>query len=357
MRVHQLLVRLDSGDAVSNQALAIHRLLLERGVESHIFAGGMDEFGSRYALLDTEYRPYRDSREDLLIFHYSIYADHYTEYVKSANRKVLIYHNITPAESFEPLRRGRDHPLPAGDGNCCRSSRVATWPWATPTSTAGNWSRWVSKKKRRGSCPSSPSSTAYARGAWTRNCSSRLSDSTTNLLYVGRIVPNKCIEDVIRLFHHYHRGVNAHSRLVLAGRVLPNYAMRLWRLVEELELEDRVLFLGRIDDRGLRTCYRYCDFYICMSEHEGFCVPLLEAFACELPVFAYAAGAVPETMGPAGVLFEEKSFPLLCETLESVRGDRLLRQRIVDAQLRRLDDFSEESFVERFDEFLGRYLN
>ena len=356
MRVHQLLVRLDSGDAVSNQALAIHRLLLERGVESHIFAGGMDEFGSRYALLDTEYRPYRDSREDLLIFHYSIYADHYTEYVKSANHKVLIYHNITPAEWFAPYdegattlcRRGRELlpelagcDLALGDSDFNRLELVQ----------AGF------EEEKTGVLPIKPILDRVREGGMDPELQRRLSDSTTNLLYVGRIVPNKCIEDVIRLFHHYHRGVNAHSRLVLAGRVLPNYAMRLWQLVEELELEDRVLFLGRIDDRGLRTCYRYCDFYICMSEHEGFCVPLLEAFACELPVFAYAAGAVPETMGPAGVLFEEKSFPLLCETLESVRGDRLLRQRIVDAQLRRLDDFSEESFVERFDEFLGRYLN
>ena len=356
MRVHQLLVRLDSGDAVSNQALAIHRLLLERGIESHIFAGGMDEFGSRYALLDTEYRPYRDSRDDLLIFHYSIYADHYTEYVKSANRKVLIYHNITPAEWFEPYDEGAT--------TLCRKGRELLPELAACDMALGdsdfNRRELVQvgfEEEKTGVLPIKPVLDRVLKGGVDPKLQRQLSDGTTNLLYVGRIVPNKCIEDVIRMFHHYHRGVNAHSRLVLAGRVLPNYAMRVWRMVEELELEDRVLFLGRIDDRSLRTCYCFSDFYICMSEHEGFCVPLLEAFACRLPVFAYAAGAVPETMGPAGVLFEEKSFPVLCETLESIRGDRLLRQLIIDAQLRRLEDFSEESFVERFDEFVGRYLN
>jgi glycosyltransferase involved in cell wall biosynthesis len=356
MRVHQMLVRLDAGDAVSNQALSIHRILEERGIESHIWAHGIDEFGARYARLDEEYAPFREAGEDLLIFHYSIYCENYREYLSSRNRKVLVYHNITPAKWFEPYDQGA--------ADLCAKGREVL-----PLLAAGDFFLGDSDFNRRelvemgfaeektAILPINPSLDRLRDGGLDHEVQQMLADSRTNLLYVGRIVPNKCIEDIIRLFHFYHRGVNASSRLVLAGRIFTPYAMRLWGLVEELELGDRVHFLGKIDERGLRTCFRQAHFYISMSEHEGFCVPLLEAFACDLPVFAYAAGAVPETMGDAGVVFERKVYPLLCEVLENVRGDRLLKERIVAAQRRRLEDFGEKAFRQRLDEVLGRFLN
>ncbi len=350
-----MLVRLDAGDAVSNQALAIHRILEERGFESRIFANGMDEFGARYAQPDSAYAPFRDSPDDLLIYHYSIYCDNYREYLTSRNRRVLIYHNITPPEWFEPYDKGIA-------GLCARGREVL------PRLAGGDLALGDSDFNRRelvemgfpeektGVLPINPPLERLLRGEEDPEVRAKLADGRFNLLYVGRVVPNKRVEDLIVLFNRYHRQVNAHSRLVLAGRVFTPYAMRLWRMVEELGLERRVLFLGKIDDRGLRTCYRRSHAYLCMSEHEGFCVPLLEAFSCGLPVFAYAAGAVPETMGEAGVLFEDKDFPVLAELLESVRSDPLLRGRIVEAQFRRLEDFSEKSFTEIFDETVGALL-
>ena len=92
-----------------------------------------------------------------------------------------------------------------------------------------------------------------------------------------------------------------------------------------------------------------------MSEHEGFCVPLLESFHFGLPVLAYAAGAVPETMGGAGVLFTTKDFPLLAELLERLGRDAFLRERITAAQRERLSEFSGESFAARLWEVLRMF--
>ncbi len=347
-----MLVRLDAGDAVSNQVLAIHRILEERGIESHIFANGFDEFGARYARLDAAYAPFRSDPDDLLIYHYSIHSDSYRDYLASRNRKVLIYHNITPAEWFMPYDEGI--------ASLCSKGRELLSQMSEGDLSLGdsdfNRRELVEMgfpEEKTGVLPINPPLERLREGGLDPDIQRRLADGLTNLLFVGRIVPNKCVEDLIELFHFYHRAVNANSRLVLVGLFYTPYARRLWKLVEELDLEERVHFLGKLDDRGLRTCYQQSHFYLSMSEHEGFCVPLLEAFSCGLPVFAYAAGAVPETMGPAGVTFDEKSYPLICELLESVRGDRLQRERIVQAQYRRLDDFSDEAFVNRFDETVG----
>ncbi len=355
MRAHQMLVRLDAGDAVSNQTLAIHRILVERGIESHIFSDGMDEFGAGYARPSAEYAPYRSSQEDLLIYHYSIHSESYRDFLQSRNRKVLIYHNITPAEWFLPYDEGI--------ASLCAKGRELLSQMSGADLALGdsdfNRRELVEMgfpEERTGVLPINPPLGRLREGGTDPGIQRRLADGLTNLLFVGRMVPNKCVEDLIGLFHFYHRAVNANSRLVLVGLFFAPYARRLWRLVEELDLEERVLFLGKVDDCGLRTCYQQAHFYLSMSEHEGFCVPLLEAFSCGLPVFAYAAGAVPETMGSAGVTFEEKSFPLICELLESVRGDPLQRERIVRAQHLRLRDFDEEAFLDRFDATVGPLL-
>jgi glycosyltransferase involved in cell wall biosynthesis len=134
------------------------------------------------------------------------------------------------------------------------------------------------------------------------------------------------------------------------------YSDYVLALARELCLEEQVLFLGKVDDAALKTCYACSHFYLSMSEHEGFCVPLLEAFDAGLPVLAYTAGAVPETMGEAGVLFGEKDFPLLAELLDNLRRDPLQRERIVAAQRERLRHFDRESFLARFDETIGTLL-
>ncbi len=347
MRVHQILAHFGMGDAVSNQALAIRDVLRGWEIECFIYARSRDGGpASRIALPDSEYQRYRGNREDLLIYHHSIYCDNYREFLKTKNKKVLIYHNITPAEFFEPYdrevaeqcRKGRDilplfteGDLFLGDSEFNRRELVEA---GLP-------------EERSGVLPILPDIQRLRSGKidpWLKRI---FMDGKTNLLFVGRIMPNKRVEDLIALFHHYHRAINLKSRLVLAGGLFYPYVSRLCALARRLGLGDHILFLGKIGDFSLGTCYRHADFYLSMSEHEGFCVPLLEAFGFDVPVFAYSAGAVPETMGEAGVIFDEKDHALLSELLENVRSDRLTKERIISAQKLRLEYFSEEAFSEK----------
>ena len=357
MRVHQLVPRLDAGDAVGNQAMAIHELLVRWGLEARIFAYDMDEYGRRFASFDTAYREFMHHEDDLLLFHYALYCDNYRLFIESRNRKVLIYHNITPPsfyEAFYPeavrlctlgreiLPRLADCDLALGVSDFNRRGLVE----------AGF------DEERTGVLPIRPVVDKLDGVEEDPELARWLGDGKTNLLSVGRVVPNKKVEDVIKLFFCYHRGVNARSRLVFAGPITINtYYSALLAQVRRMGLEDRVFFLGKVSDAGLKSCYRRSHYFVSMSEHEGFCVPLLESFHFGLPVVAYAAGAVPETMGGAGILFRRKDYMLLAELLERLERDSFLKERVLAAQRERLREFSEEGFAARLRGVLERFLS
>jgi glycosyltransferase involved in cell wall biosynthesis len=170
-----------------------------------------------------------------------------------------------------------------------------------------------------------------------------LGDGLINILFVGRIVPNKRIEDHIRLAETYKRYVDSYYRFIFVGRYdgLPRYYAQVRALISEFRmLPDRFWFTGPVPDDDLAAFYRWADVYVSLSEHEGFCVPLVEAMAADVPVLAYAAGAVPETLGGAGMLFEPKDLELAAELLGMLVYDRPVRQSVIEGQRRRLEDFA-----------------
>jgi glycosyltransferase involved in cell wall biosynthesis len=177
-----------------------------------------------------------------------------------------------------------------------------------------------------------------------------LGDGLINVLFVGRIVPNKKIEDHIRLAELYKRYIDSYYRFIFVGRAdaVPAYYAQIRALVAEFDnLPERFWFTGAVSDADLAAFYRWADVYVSLSEHEGFCVPLVEAMAADVPVVAYAAGAVPETLGGAGLLFSPKDLEVAAELLGSVVYDRDVRQRVLEGQRRRLQDFAPAQFEAR----------
>jgi glycosyltransferase involved in cell wall biosynthesis len=185
-----------------------------------------------------------------------------------------------------------------------------------------------------------------------------LSDGLINILFVGRIAPNKRIEDHIRLAELYKRYVDSYYRFIFVGRYdgLPRYYAQVRALIEDYQmLPDRFWFTGPVPDADLAAFYRWADVYVSLSEHEGFCVPLVEAMAANVPVLAYAAGAVPETLGGAGVLFTPKDLELAAETMGMLVYDHPFRQSVLDGQRRRLLDFSPGRIEQRLNEVIGQF--
>ena len=180
-----------------------------------------------------------------------------------------------------------------------------------------------------------------------------LRDGLINILFVGRIVPNKKIEDHIRLAEMYKRYIDSYYRFIFVGRYdgLPRYYAQVRALIAQYEmLPDRFWFTGPVPDEDLAAFYRWSDAYVSLSEHEGFCVPLVEAMAADVPIVAYAAGAVPETLGGAGILFAPKDLEVAAELLGSVVYDRDVRARVLEGQRRRLQDFAPPRIEARLKE-------
>jgi glycosyltransferase involved in cell wall biosynthesis len=171
-----------------------------------------------------------------------------------------------------------------------------------------------------------------------------LDDDFVNFLFVGRIAPNKKIEDHIKLAEHYKRYVDAYYRFIFVGKydAVPRYYATIRALMSDYQLlHERFLFTGPVPDEDLAVYYRRAAVYISLSEHEGFCAPLLEAMATDVPVLAYAAAAVPETLGGAGLQFAEKDLEFAAELLGALTFDDGLRQEVIAGQRRRLADFSD----------------
>jgi glycosyltransferase involved in cell wall biosynthesis len=166
-----------------------------------------------------------------------------------------------------------------------------------------------------------------------------------NFLFVGRIVPNKKIEDHIKLAEHYKRYVSEEYRFVFVGKTdaTPTYYDAIQELIARYRMPPgRFIFTGPVPDVDLATYYRKATVYISLSEHEGFCVPLLEAMAADVPVLAYSTTAVPDTLGGAGVQFAPKDLEHAAEVLGELTYNEELRTQVIAGQRRRLADFSDD---------------
>ena len=170
-------------------------------------------------------------------------------------------------------------------------------------------------------------------------------DDWTNVLFVGRVVPNKKIENVIRAFHAYRTRRNPRSRLLLVGAQggFERYLAMLHELIAQLRTPD-VYFLGQVTNEELTALYDVADLFLCASEHEGFCVPLVESFYKRVPVLAYAATAVPATMDGGGVLYETRDPFEIARLMEAVLDDPRIERAVIESQDAALERLRAKDF-------------
>jgi glycosyltransferase involved in cell wall biosynthesis len=157
---------------------------------------------------------------------------------------------------------------------------------------------------------------------------------------VGRCAPNKRIDDLLNAFAYFQAGVQPESRLIHVGSFAgtERYYYLLLTRVREMGLNN-VHFAGAVPQAELNAYYACAHVFLCMSEHEGFCIPLIESMVHDVPVLAYAAGAVPETLDGAGVLFRDKAFDLVSEMMARLSEDSGLRAAVIAGQRNRLERY------------------
>ncbi len=349
MRIFQLIPALDYGDAVSQDAVQLHQYFLQMGYESKICAMFHDSRMSQY------YSPLEECQgtpEDLLLFHFHYDNDLIPIAESFPGKRALIYHNITPADYFKGINeevyyhctRGREQlkELPylfdAGIGDSDFNRQELE-------SVGFKQTRVLPivldiEKMRR-----APSDTQ------TEN---RFSDGKTNILFVGRIAPNKKQDDLIRLFEVYRGKYQSNARLILAGKYEEDdpYYLSLIQLINEKKLEDSVLLTGKIRFEELTALYRTAHLFISASEHEGFCVPIVESFVHGIPVLAYSAGGVPEALGEGGFLFSDKNWDIASELMQKILTDKSLREETQERQNRELERYRPDRMKEEIKSIL-----
>lgn len=341
--VHQLLAALAYGDAIGDEALAIQRHLRAAGFHSDIFAEKVHPRMTHLARPLWQYAQV-SSPQTVCLFHFSIGSAAGRLIYHAPDRLVSIYHNITPARFFLGF-----HPHLVG---LCHHGRRELAAFRPRTELALGDSEYNRREleaagfHRTGVLP-----IVLDLGRYRRTPSpvmrALVADGRTNLLFVGRIIPNKRIEDLIAVFAHYRRR-QPESRLLLVGdyRGHERYYTRLRERVLSLglSLADDVVFTGHVEHDDLLACYAAANVFLCLSEHEGFCVPLLEAMAFSLPVVAYDAGAVRETLRGAGVLLTRKDPEEVAELLWHLRQDGALRRSVLDTQRHALGELEGTDF-------------
>ncbi len=329
MKVHQMLSALSYGDAIGNEALRIQSILRGRGYDSEIFAESVHPEMSGLAHKLWDYREI-SSPDNVLILHFSIGAGVSTYAYHLPDPLMLVYHNITPASWFTEF-----HPHLVG---LCYHGRRELAAFNKRIRLAVGDSEFNrSELESMGFHPTGVLPLMLDRhqleGPGNPVVLEMFDDDKTNFLFVGRTLPNKRIEDVIKVFSIYQKFIDPDSRLLLVGEFhgFERYFDSLVRLVDDLLLED-VVFPGHVDTDDLVAYYQVADVFLSMSEHEGFCAPLLEAFQFDLPVMAFDGGAVAETLGGAGILIHEKRFEEIAEMAHLLVHDEKLRARVVARQ-------------------------
>jgi L-malate glycosyltransferase len=336
--IHQFVSGFANGDAISNEALAWQRLFRARGFASEIFSE-LHRVLPEHRRTIRDFSTYTAAPEALALLHFSIGSAVNEAFAELPGRKALIYHNITPAHYFERVNPQTARTLEQGRRQLERLAGCAAVNMAV--------SQFNADELSRAGFPNVsvvPLSVDFDRLATRpdRTVRRRFGNGLTNILCVGRCVPNKKIEDALDFFDLFRRCVEPRSRLIHVGSFAgaERYYYLLTGMVRERGMEN-VHFAGAVPQSQLNAFYGCADLFLCMSEHEGFCIPILESFHFDVPVLAFAAGAVAETMGGGGVLFRKKDLPLVAEMGGRLTRDRALRRAVVDGQRARLRRYRE----------------
>jgi len=351
MIVNQWVPAAHRGDAIGDSARSVRRLLRSLGHESDLYALTIDDE------LRGDVRPFEDpgaAAGDVTIFHFALPSPMTAAFAALPRGRVLQYHNITPAHFFAPY-----------DATMFRLATLGRQELATlagRTDLALGDSEYNRRELdelgfgRTGVMPIAVNTDRITGAPRRPALEAWLGDGLKNFLFVGRIAPNKRVEDHIRLAECYKRYVDTMYRFIFVGRhdAVPSYYATIRALMVEYQMPaERFLFTGPLPDEDLAACYRTASVYISLSEHEGFCVPLVEAMAAGVPVLAYASTAVPETLGGAGVLFSPKDLEYAAELLGELAYNDRLRAQILTGQRRRLDEFGDTRIAASIRAMLG----
>lgn len=343
--VHQVCAGAVPRDAISYHLLESQRVLQAMGLRSEIFCEDERIDPAMAKLVHPVTRWNAMTRPgDAAILHYSIDSPAFGHVLARCHRAAIHYHNITPAELL-----WEDAPAVA---LACQRGRAELAGLADQVVSAAADSSFNADELRELGFPP-----AEVVGVMRRELpvapERTMADGRLRLLFVGRGVPNKAQHHLIAALAALRQsGTDAELSLVGTWEGMEPYERRCRRLARDLRVEEHVDFAGSLDDAGLARAYATSDCFVCLSDHEGYCVPLVEAMAAGLPIVAWAAGAVPETVGDAGVLLDDKRPSMVAEAVLEATSNATLARHMEAGRSEQLGRLSPEAVAGRLRVFV-----
>ncbi|WFB35174.1 glycosyltransferase family 4 protein [Kiritimatiellota bacterium B12222] len=349
--IHQLVAGYSNGDAISNETRTLRTWFRSWGFESEIYCES-----SR--ILPELRKDSRDlslliadvAAEDIVILHLSIGSEVNDVFPHCPCKKVIRYHNVTPDNYFRALDEHLAGLLAKGRVQMSALSEVADLNLAD---SAYNASELVEAGYKDVRVLPLALELRRLNAKANQEVIDKYNDGKMNILFVGRCVPNKRLEDLLYAFYYLQKFQTPNCRLIHVGSFAGTeaYLAMLQSLKRELGLE-HVNFVGSVPEADLCAYFQVADVFLCMSEHEGFGIPLLEAMQAELPVMAYASSAVPETMDGAGFLFKEKIFDELAAWIPKLAEPGPLREEVLAGQRARIAAYEHQDVEKMIREHL-----
>ncbi|MFB0566595.1 MAG: glycosyltransferase family 4 protein [Candidatus Aminicenantaceae bacterium] len=345
MRVDQLVPAFHRGDAIGDSAFHLKYFLNSQGFSSEIYCLSSDQE------LEGESKPFKSFPEvtpqDITILHFALPSLLTKALIKLQSKKLLIYHNITPAEFFTVFSQEMENISRLG-----RQELASLVPHISLALADSEYNRQELENLGFNNTAVFPLFIDFSKYERKMNkfVHDLFRDERTNVLFVGRIVPNKKVEDLIKVIFYYKKYISPLVRLIVIGKTqsLPFYYHSLVRLADEFYLKsEEICFTGHIPDEEMYAIYRASNVFLSLSEHEGFGLPFIESMIFDLPIIAYDCTAVPYTLDGAGALIKHKRVNYVGELVNIVAHDRKLRERLIAGQRQSLRKFKEKE-NERF---------
>jgi glycosyltransferase involved in cell wall biosynthesis len=349
-QIHLLTPHVVPGDAVTNDALGMMRWFRRRGYPATLYARRAHPALRRQVRPLREYLAHLDQVGDVLVYHHSVgWPTGIEVYQRSRNRKIVKYHNVTPAIFYRDYNRRFVKACVYGRRETRRLVRAGADVWLADSDFNGQELRRLGIRTACYTVAPIHRIGALDKLPLDRHLSAELRKQPT-LLFVGRLAPNKGHLHVIRALAHYRHRLGGTARLALVGYLDPSlvpYRQELEAEAARLRVTESVHYAGKVSPRQLKTYYTHAAAFVCASEHEGFCVPLAEAMYYGLPIVAYGGTAVSHTLGQTGLAWETPAPALLAESICFLEENSEARAEVVRAQRERFDSTFTRSVIER----------
>lgn len=350
--IHQVVPSLRRWDAVGDHTRRLRDVLRAAGLRSEIYSDDVDpELADEARSLRN--LPPPDRARAALIYHCSIGSAIADELIHRGDPFIVSYHNLTPVGML--LRWAPDMAHLVGWG---RSQVRAMAPHALlgVGDSDYNTAELIEAGYERAETAPILLAPEILEVSQADDAQGHQRDGSW--LFVGRVVPNKAHHDLLAAFAWHRRHNDPDAVLhVVGSAAVPAYQRALEELADRLGISAAVRFHGSVSPEVRDRLYRRCGVFVCLSDHEGFCIPLLEAMAHRLPIVAYAAAAVPETVGSAGLVLPTKSPSLVAAAANEVLNDQVLRDELVARGVARVRAFHPDVAARRHLEVLRTVLD